>query len=250
MKILILTTAYKRPELTKFHIRRMNYLKAVLSNRRIKSEDDFIEIIPLYVFSNFDPFTSAFVQLIREYRLNADVNEQGNLSNKIQEGLYNALNDFEWDYLMHLDSDEFITPAGIIKLVEFMKHGEEWFGPSKQIFYNALQKTGYYFQGYKRQELVNGGSCIRRDILEETGGILWTSGLNSGLNTNEHINLKQRGYSPKVITLETFDLVEVKTGDDIHPLVWFNQNGYDLVELDGHSMKKLYAKHGLSSLKL
>lgn len=243
MRILVLTTAYQRPELTRFHMNSM----AILRDR---CAPHGIDIIPFYVFSTYDDFAPEYFGLCRRLGLRGSINDEAKLSDKIQKGLFIAMNGIKWDYLMHLDSDELIAFTGVDKLVEYMDRGVNWFGPEKQIFYDAPQKRAYKFEGYRRQALVNGGSCIRREILEETNGILWTPGLQSGLNTNEHIHLKQRGYSPKVVQLSPLDLVEVKTGDDIHSLHWFVNAGYKLKELNLEQTNILSITHRLSSLEL
>lgn len=226
MKVAILTTVWGRAVLTTIHFHWMR--KLIDWGKPLD-----LEFRPHYILNPDDPEFGLFYRMLDRLDLHYHVVPQQTLSNKTQAGLWHILKGPDFDYLMHLDSDEFLSDALLSVWRVNMMAGNPWFGTPGSLFHDTHNKATIRFPGYKQVPVVNGGHCISRKVLKEVNDFLWMPGLNKGLNRHEHLRLKGTGRKCNKIKFPLDSgVLELKSGFDIHPLSWFEDRHYELRCLD------------------
>lgn len=238
-KIAILTTAFARPEITLFHMKWMQHFKSMNIVQQVA------RILPLYVLSSYDKHRTAFEGALGRHGLKYIVSDAEKLSTKAQQGIEH-LKRWEFDYLMHLDSDEFMCERMLLKWADHMERGTDWIAAVDQIKWLPRENKMLLFTGFRRQPYVNGGNTISRAILDAVQWNLWTAGLEFGLNKNEYLRLKDAGFAPALEKRGTMGTVEVKIEgtEQIHPIEWFTEKKMELEELGGIQTAQVKQHHG------
>ena len=216
LKVQILTTVWQRPEITLRHINWM---------RRFKEEcaELGVDVEILYVVDLEDPHCAVFCNTINVQGHTYLAQHRVILSEKLRSGL-SLLSGAEFDYLMHLDSDEFISIQLMERWIEEMRHGNVWFGSRSCYFYDIQKNEAYEFKGYVNHPCKNGGMCIHRSLLEACGWDLWPGQAAIGLNGMEHDTLGRTGAQVTVFDVqEIMGVVEVKHEMGLHTLDWFTK---------------------------
>lgn len=220
-KVAVLTTVFERYYISLFHFRWMNWFRGEVAEKLN------IEIIPFYALSSYDENKREFESELIDRELNYVTLEDKSLSTKSQKALLQLKENHKFDFLMHLDSDEFISINQFrLWKIWFMK--KDIFGSKKKYIFDLTNNDLYLFKGYERHPIVNGGFCISWEVLEDVDFNVWTAGLNSGLNTNELISYSNKGHEPFVLDMIDWGIVEVKssTENQIHKLNWYKKGEY------------------------
>lgn len=228
-KVQILTTVFERPEITLFHF---NWMETFIEQcHRFK----LAEVRPFYMLSKDDVHLYSWIHELGKRGFSFGTTSTPALSTKAQSGL-NCIreNGFHFDYLMHLDSDEFASIQMMIRWKKKMETGVPWFGPKDQLKYLADEKKLYLFQGHIRHPLVNGGTCISRQVIDDLGWVLWTLGLSQGLNRNEYLHLINSGWQPESESCGVEGTLEIKLDKypQIHPISWFWENDVEMTDMN------------------
>lgn len=238
MKIAIFTTVHERLETTLFQMKYMNWLREVY-----KASSHALELYPFYVLSNDDAYLHTFVDKLTQYKMDFVSLPHKNLSTKAQYGLW-TLQSRSFDYLMHLDSDEIIPSSLLAYWAVEMEKGIDCFGSTNKILFIPDTQKAFMFPGYDRVPVVNGGMCIKRSVLDKLNWYMWTPGLSFGLNSNEHIRIKDAGYTVQKHNMGLKSPVEIKNSNEvaIHPMEWYTEK-YNLKEMNSAEMRKLHTYH-------
>lgn len=240
-KVQILTTVFERPEITLFHLEWMESF--IEQCQRFK----LAEVRPFYMLSKEDAHLESWINEMGKRGFSFGTTSTPALSTKAQSGM-NCIRDigFCFDYLMHLDSDEFLSLELMIMWKKKMESGVPWFGPKDQVFYIPGIQKFYLFTGYDRQPVVNGGTCVSRQVIEDMGWVLWTKGLSEGLNRNEYLHLINSGWTVEAEECGFRGSLEIKdeTQNQIHPLSWYQEKGYELIEMGlGQEINQIETAH-------
>lgn len=238
IKVATLTTVFQRLETTLFH---MHYMKWM---RDVYNTSQQLHIHPFYVLSDYDPYLRTYIDELTRLKMDFVSLPYTKLSTKAQYGLW-ALEQREFDYLMHLDSDEIVPMNLLGHWKPRMEKGATCFGCTKRIFYVPDTGIAYLFGGYNRHPVVNGGFCIKRTVLDNMSWYMWTPGLDFGLNVNQHIRLKSAGYTVEKHDMGLMSPVEIKQNheEQLHPLDWYFEEDYKLEELDEKQLRTLHTYH-------
>lgn len=230
LTIAVFTTVFKRMKTTEAQMKWMYHFRSRMQ------EEYSVEIIPFYVISSFDMHKQNHLNNIQFFGFRHHVSSEDKLSSKSQDGL-NQLKELQWDYLIHLDSDELMSDHMMMEWIEYMNVGLYWFACKEQVFYVPEDQKAYLFKGYKRMKYVNGGHCIHRSLFEKMQWIAWTRGLQFGLNVNEYRHLERTGKQVCVQSLHERGTVEIKrkTGICIHDMNWYRRE-QELEELTGERL--------------
>lgn len=220
MKIQLLTTVFGRAytEIT------MQYMRSLINDCK---DQLHIDLVPFYVLSDYDPMLESFESLLKYLDLDYCISPDKHLSDKTQFGIF-QLKNREFDYLMHLDSDEIISMDLVVEWFDHLSvdNPPMLFGSKDRYMYEFENKVLHYFPGYKRHPVCNGGFCINRSVLEKIDWIPYIKGLDSGINTNELLTYKKNGYSVQTVTVfDYLGLLELKSSkEEIHPIGWYKEN--------------------------
>lgn len=217
MKVLILVPIWRRPAITKIWAEAMSYYLT-----------DNVTV--LTIISYDDPDYAANLLIIAKNKFERCFYKNEPLGEKLNAGIEYALQNYEFDYLMNLGSDDILHPAiwGLYK--NFMDDRIPFFGLDKVYFYDTLQNK----LALSKPNIWGAGRMILREILnkiKKKGEFLYKNDFNSGLDTNSLENIKFN-LDIDYIQLETHDfpyLVDVKSDIGIGEFL-IMVNHYDLVD--------------------
>lgn len=223
VNIISLTTVFSRFDLLHIHASYQYLYRKWCANMGVNYNC-------VYVLSSYDPQLLKIQSYLDLRGFKYHVSQKNALSSKIQDGLEFIITNYEFDYMMHLDSDEFLSLDGLSAIIDqcknkvpFIRLSNKWVTRwliGESISINFTYKIQY------AKPLVNAGACISMKCIASCNFKLWTSGMSKGLNTNQNFYLKQYGFEPLVI--ECYDNIyalEIKTGNDIHSLDTMAEQG-------------------------
>jgi hypothetical protein len=199
MKILILVPIWQRPEVTKLWTDGMKWFKTE-------------NISILTILSHEDKFFNENLDLIHKYSFDYCIFFNNPLGRKLNAGIEYALENFDFDYLMNLGSDDLIHP-GILCLYDvLMKNREQFFGLDKVYFYDKLTRR----LALSKPMLWGAGRMINRDLLDMMKNkkeFIYNNGFNRGLDCNSIEKIKTLlGIDYKQVETNDFPyLVDIKT---------------------------------------
>ena len=212
MKIALLITTHKRPEITRICF------------------DKVAEARGLYTALGFDlhPFIAVSddenAELGYEFGFDRFYIPNEPISNKHQTLLNHALK-HDWSYMMQLGSDDFITEAGHLRIIANMLDRVEMFG------FNSIYFWKFQSIDVKtiRTTLISGaGRCVRRDLIDRTmerNGFVWTPNMRRGLDGDSQNNIIKANEltTPQAIETPTPCVVDIKSHTNLNP--WESMKG-------------------------
>lgn len=217
MKILIYIPVYKRREITRCCY---DSLK-----RAILHAPKGFSFITVIVASNNED-----AALAQEYGFDVVWSENKPLGRKFNTGLEYALESYNWDYLMQLNSDDVLAGDFWQLFQEYFNRRMYFFGVDRVYFYDSDTKDMREFS----YTLGCGIRFIRRDIVEKAGYIerngeevfeLWEPGKNAGLDNNSSDNILARAgkmqYIARARNVPRPVVVDIKSTVNIHPFSEF-----------------------------
>jgi len=212
-KIVIMVTAWKRPEIL---------LKCVSNLRRQMEEFD---IMPLFVLSPEDYYYAVNKEIIKGLYYIDFPNLP--LSDKHNAGVLAAANEIEFDYLMNLGSDDTITDELLRQYRNIMDSSPDTMLFGVNSVYINDTKTGdlYTFTIPKTAviNLIGAGRMIHRKALAKLDNILYDSGLESGLDTNSELRLKEKGINATVLNFDKPQVTDFKSSTNINHMMILKQ---------------------------
>lgn len=218
-EVIVYTTVWQRPLITNFHFHWMKQFKEDCLKLGVK-------IIPFYVLSDDDKCLELFIkQLQRLGHTYIRLPRNQRLSEKSQQGLRYLRATAEFDYLMHLDSDEILSMGLMERWLDEFEQRTLWFGSSSCYFYDVEKQQAWEFTGYSDHPVKNGGTCLHYSLLQTVDWKLWPIQRNQGLNVMERRQVEKFGYQIKPIDTKDYcGVVELKGGENaIHGLDWFHR---------------------------
>lgn len=213
MRILIYIPVWKRPEITKL-------CYESLKRTVLKAPEGFSFVVVIVASNKED------ANLANEYGFDVFQTPNTPLGRKFNKGLEYALEQYNWDYLMQINSDNVLS-IDFWKLFEqYFEHKQFFFGVDRVLFYDSITKDMRDFQ--------YGTGCgirfIRRDIVELSGFVndqfqLWTDGISSGLDNDSSRNIMQRSgkmqYMVRHKDVRMPVVTDIKSDENIHPFTEF-----------------------------
>ena len=194
--ILVLVPIWQRPEILNIW---------AMSMQNFQSD----EVTVLCILSREDPDFDQNLNTVCRNDFSYCLFKNKPLGEKLNAGIEYALENFQFDYLMNLGSDDLIHPA----LLALYKNVEsKFFGLEKVYFFNKLTKELAITKPY----LWGAGRMIHRDILsaiQKQGGFLYESKYARGLDCNSIDRIKDM-LNVDYIRLNTNDfpyIVDIKS---------------------------------------
>lgn len=218
MNILVLVPVWGRPDITKIWIEGLRWF--LRPNIKI-----------LTILSPEDQFLAENELLIVKSGLERCFYKNKPLGLKLNAGIEYALENYKFDFMMNLGSDDLIHPA-IFDVYATYCEEYEFFGLDKVYFFNILTKELALTVPY----LWGAGRLISRKILEKIrfrGDFLYKSDFSRGLDCNS-IDKVQALCGIKYKQVETNDfpyLVDIKSEVGINDF-YMMKTMYKLVNSD------------------
>lgn len=208
MKICIVIPLWKRPEVTELCfdgiVRLMAESKHDYSVVCAISEDEYKPLCESYGFK--------WVWV-----------ENNPLGNKINTAVRYAL-DFEWDYLMMMNSDD-VVKAELIDVYyqPFFERLNPYFGISKVTYVNFYTKEAveysYHFS------VLGIGKCVSRGTVEKMRGDLYEPSLNRCLDDTMMDRMIRAGVPPTIVQYSGMLAMDFKSDVNIWPWERFKDKG-------------------------
>lgn len=219
MKTLILVPIWRRPEVTNiFAINLAMTIPAMCQVLCILSKED----------ENYDENK----KIIESFGFDIGYHDNLPLGRKLNAGIETAFDNYDFDYLMNIGSDDLIHPAIWMLYDEFLKYGHGFFGLEKVYFYEMktgkLSRSLPYYWG--------AGRMISRGILEkmrEKGQYLYKNEFSRGLDCNSMDNIKKvLNIDYKQVCTNDFPyVVDIKTWESLNDFNMFARL-YEIVDPD------------------
>lgn len=167
---------------------------------------------------------AEYIPVCNEYGFNWTYAENNPLGAKINKGIKRALEFKGWDYLMTMNSDDVIKAELLDKWYDpFFEKQEKFFGISTVTYVNFY--TGEAVEYDYEYSVLGIGKCIRRDVVEQMGGDLYTPGLNKGLDDHMMDNLMRVRVFPRMVKYKGQLAMDFKSEVNIHPWEKFKNRG-------------------------
>jgi hypothetical protein len=166
---------------------------------------------------------SEFIPVCEEYGFQWTYYNNDPLGEKINAGIKRAL-EFEWDYLMMMNSDDVILPELVDKYyTPKFEQKVAFFGINRVTYVNFGTTDAVDF---KYQWSVLGiGKCFRRDIVEKLKGELYESWRNKGLDDSTLDILIKAGIGHEIVKYEGMLAMDFKSEVNIWPWEHFKDKG-------------------------
>lgn len=229
--ILTFTPAWLRPQVLEICLQGIKRLKEYAPER--------FNIIPLIIVSE----SSAAYQAIK-YGFNWIITNNNPLGAKKNYGLRHAMENFKFDYLMEIGSDDLVTNEYLDLVEPLMIQAEPQITPCDVHFIDTITgETGYW----KTEKVLGAARLIHRSALEKFAPNykLWRDELNRGMDTCSWQALLMKNTGNHIVdtkgTVYTFD---IKSRVNINPMGHFLPNSLTATELlthfpEGEQIKKL-----------
>lgn len=224
MNIRIVIPLWKRPRVTRFCFEGLKKLQ----------KESKHELKVTCVISE-----KCYEVLCKAYGFDFVYAENNPLGAKINTGVKRAL-EFEFDYLMMMNSDNIIEARLIDEVYEPFFEINAFFGIDKVTYVNFYTKEA---REYSYEFSVLGiGKMIRRDAVEKAFkclGELYRSSLNKGLDDTMMDNLIRVGVYPRMVKYKGMLAMDFKSEVNIWPWEHFKNKGKEVcykVESDAVSL--------------
>lgn len=145
------------------------------------------------------------------------------LGAKINKGIKRAL-EYKWDYLMMMNSDDVIKPELIDNYYDsFFESGEKFFGINRVTYvkFGTTEAREFTYE----YSVLGIGKCIRRDVVEQLKGELYTPHLNKCLDDTMLDNLLKIKVFPRMVQYEGQLAMDFKSDVNIWPWEHFEKKG-------------------------
>lgn len=167
-----------------------------------------------------------YIPICEEYGFEWVASPNNPVGGKINNGITRALQ-FEWDYLMMMNSDNVIKTELIEKYYQpFFESKEKFFGISKVTYVNfGTEEAREYEYGFS---ILGIGKCIRRDVVElafKNLGELYRTELNKCLDDTLFDNLLKLKVLPRNVPYKGMLAMDFKSEVNIWPWEKFKDKG-------------------------
>jgi hypothetical protein len=210
--ILMLIPVWRRPEILRLFLWRFEAVKP-----------DYADVTPLFVLSPEDPQLNVIEHMLEDYDKFYYTNEY--LSDKLNAGLTYAMR-YDWDYVMHMGSDDVYTPALWDLYYDFFVTGCRYFAINDFYVLDMVNERGMYFENYVDEPAILGGigagRVTHRSLVEDDPAVIRPK-MNQGMDGFYAFALYHNGYQQTIVPTDGASvLLDIKTNVNVnHPIhIW------------------------------
>jgi len=207
-KILTFTPVWQRPEVFEICLAGLERLK------NYKPEKFYIR--PFFIVSEF-----RAARMVEEYGYDYILWQNLPLGAKKNAGLRYAMENYQFDYLMEVGSDDIIANDYLDFIAPELENKTPHFVANKVWMFDVvLGKSAYA----KTDKIIGAGRCIHYDALKSFAPDyeLWEPEKNRGLDTSSWQRLLQTNVSCKLLDTEDHYTLDIKSNVNIHPIHAFH----------------------------
>jgi hypothetical protein len=209
IRILTFTPVWQRPEVFKICIKGIK--------RMMKHDPKRFKIIPFFMVSE-----SSAADLLMKEKMKFIYTQNSPLGTKKNLGLTYALENFEFDYLMEIGSDDLVVSDYLDTVEGFMYQGIPQFHPADVYFIDSRTgKTAYWIT----DKVLGAARCINRSSLEfvTRRTTLWDNTGVRGMDTFSWNTLMRFGIGNRLIMPNNGEVmaVDIKSATNINQMSAF-----------------------------
>ena len=222
MKIIANIPCWKRPEVLRLMIQ---YIPQWLE--------------PVFCVSPEDPHVDELVSTIQLYGYDVVSAPNEPLGLKQNKLIKYIVQNKDFDYMMHLGSDDIINPNILSLYLPYMSRGVDFFGIGDVYFWKYGSDKMQLLENYNDKHAIGGARMISRRLLDQCGDI-YPDHVCCGMDNHSREVIKQKsGVDDVLIKAGDPMLVDIKTNTNINPLQMFPdsmRNRFKEIEAD-HVLK-------------
>jgi hypothetical protein len=228
LRIRVLIPLWKRPEVTKFCFKGLQRLIAESTH----------QIDVLCVISE-----SEYIPICEDFGFAWTYHDNDPLGKKINAGVKRAL-EFEWDYLMMMNSDDIIKAELLDKYYKpFFENLTPFFGINRVTYvkFGTTEARDIEY-GYS---ILGIGKCMRRDVVDiaiKRLGELYRSELSKCLDDTMLDNLMKLKVYPTIVKYDGMLAMDFKSETNIWPWERFENRGKKVCYNLGYEQESLIEK--------
>lgn len=176
-KIVIIIPLWKRPDV--FRICAENLLWFINNSPH--------DLQVLTVISPEDPHVDDLFEITTRFGFESIYAKNIPVSNKLNTGIKYCYDNYDFDYIMNMGSDDLIHPK-IFELYEKpISLKKNFFGINNLYFYNSKTEEAIHYHTYNNLRAIGAGRMISRHVIKQflfKHKSIYESGVNRGLDGN------------------------------------------------------------------
>lgn len=206
-KILTFTPVWQRPEIFEICLAGIK--------RLIKHDPKRFQITPFFIISE-----GWAAQLLNKHKFAYIYHQNQPLGAKKNAGIRYALDNFEFDYIMEIGSDDLLTNNYLELIEPYIAEGKPQFHPSSVYFIDARTgKTAFW----ETDKVLGAGRCISREAIRQVVNRteLWEPIGRRGMDTYSWKQLLKQGIGNTIIKTTEIYALDIKSDVNINQLAAF-----------------------------
>ena len=208
MNILIFTPVWRRPEILKIYLEGQDRLHIEAKKRNIK-------LITLCIVSPDDPDKNANLKLLEKHNIEICKFSNKTLGYKKNLGLEYAKSNFQFDYLMELNSDDLVNPELFDYYQQYMIRDVSFFGLKNLYILNWYDKRCVFIRDYDEGHTYGAGRMLHKSVVMNFTDP-WPEDMNENMDSESGKFFTKRGIPEVAIdTGETPYILDIKTNTNI-----------------------------------
>lgn len=215
MKILTFTPVWQRPDIFAICLKGIKRLMAYDPQR--------FQIQPFFMVSE-----SWAATLLQKNKFDFIYVANNPLGAKKNEGLKYAIQNYKFDYLMELGSDDLLTSAYLELIEPYMKAQAPQFHPSSIYLIDVKNSATAYWETSK---ILGAGRCISCEALKKVRVPLWNPEGQRGMDTYSWNMLLRHGIGNTIIKANEIYALDIKSEVNINQLGAFMKSPKTLDEI-------------------
>ena len=209
--ILILIPVWKRPEIFRICAENLVWFSHKVKHR----------IRVLVIMSPEDPKLDKLFKIVTRNGFDFCYVPNLPVSDKLNEGIRHAMENYTFDYLMNFGSDDLIHPDILNLYDKHMEKNTPVFGINNLYFYNRSDRTVIHYHTYNNLRAIGAGRMINHHVVRvmlQKKMPLYEPGLNRGLDNNSIRRIIATLYVRDVVLdAGRFPyIVDIKSGENIN----------------------------------
>jgi len=217
MKILTFTPVWQRPEIFEICLQGIKRLQ--------KYDPKRFQIQPFFVISE-----SCAAKLLLKYKYDFVYAENAPLGAKKNTGIRYAFDNYDFDYIMEIGSDDLVTNEWLETALPLMEQNVKQFHPCDVYFVDARNgETAYW----KTDKILGAGRFISREAIAQVikRDNLWEPVGRRGMDTYSWRQLLKYGIGNKIIDTGDVVSIDIKSDVNINQMSTFKPSPLALEEI-------------------
>ncbi len=179
-EVVIITCAYKRPEIFRIFLDNFQFLRA-----QLKYEGVNLSLVVAGSEHDDSLWETHCFEIAREYKGVTWLEHENDPVGKKWNYALAYLKKLKFDVVMILGSDDLITPQFVLKGLSVLQEGYDITGVKDMYVLNSEDGEMVFWEGYaaaRKGVSIGAGRMLTRELVEKANYKLWDDGLNCSLD--------------------------------------------------------------------